>query len=173
MAGRGAKRTHGMSHTRPWVIWTDMKRRCKREHRDSFEHYGAKGVTYDPNWEKFQNFWKDMESGYADDLTLERVDPEKGYSKDNCKWVTQAEQARNKLKYKSNNTGVGGTYIHDNKGVPTLYAAVTDNEGVRRKKGFSLRKYTMELALELASEWLKDKRRLYGYGESHGKEDER
>lgn len=168
MAGiKGINLKHGMSHSRPWVIWTDMKRRCKNPDRSSFEFYGGKGISYQDSWEKFEGFWQDMEQGYGDELTLERIDPSGNYCKENCRWATKQEQPRNKKKYKNNNTGVEGTYIMMNKGVETLKAHISDN-GKRYTKNFSLNKYSLEEALALAKEWRIFMKEKLNYSAFHG-----
>ena len=86
---------HGMSDTRQYHIWQAMKTRCTNANQPNFERYGDRGITYDPHWEIFENFWKDMKTSYIDTLTLERIDNSKGYSKDNCKWATPHEQNMN------------------------------------------------------------------------------
>lgn len=164
---KGVNLKHGMSQSRPWVIWTDMKRRCKNEERKGFKFYGAKGVSYQESWEEFENFWKDMNEGYEENLTLERINPSEDYSKENCKWVTREAQAKNKKMYKNNNTGVGGTYLVSNKGVDTLVAHISDNRK-RYKKTFSLNKYSLSEALELAKLWRDGMKEKFNYSKFHG-----
>lgn len=86
---------HGMHNTRVNHIWRQMKYRCTNPNAPEYRNYGARGITYDPRWESFQNFVEDM--GIPDDkLTLERKDNNKGYSKENCYWATYKEQQNNK-----------------------------------------------------------------------------
>lgn len=92
MAGR--KPTHGMSKTRPYTIWRQMKVRCDRP--DSRLARWYKDISYDPRWAEFENFWDDMKEDYKETLTLDRIDSSKGYSKTNCRWATMKEQSRNR-----------------------------------------------------------------------------
>ena len=88
-----ANKKHGMHNTPTYISWNDMKSRCKYDYPVNRHHYG-KGITYDPAWESFENFYKDMgvrPEGYQ----LDRIDSSKGYCKDNCRWVTPAENVRN------------------------------------------------------------------------------
>lgn len=86
---------HGMSRSKIYSVWTNMKLRCENENDASYPWYGAKGVAVCPEWSSsFQRFYEDMgdpPEGYS----LDRIDVEGHYCKGNCKWSTSAEQARN------------------------------------------------------------------------------
>ena len=77
--------------------WRDMIRRCYNKNRRDYSRYGGKGITVCERWDSFDNFLQDMEDGFSDNLTLERIDYEKGYSPENCRWATYTEQNRNKI----------------------------------------------------------------------------
>lgn len=79
-----------------YVVWGSMKTRCDNPNSKSYARYGAKGVSYDPSWADFNNFYNDMHEGYEQGLWLDRKDGTKGYSKDNCRWVTPTESNRNR-----------------------------------------------------------------------------
>lgn len=86
----------GSSKTRIYGIWSNMKSRCNNPNNQDYGHYGGRGVTYDPRWENFAEFYKDMSSTYEDDLTLDRIDVNGPYTKDNCRWVSRLVQNNNK-----------------------------------------------------------------------------
>ena len=86
--------THGMSQTSTYHIWAEMKARCGNPNTRGYYLYGARGITYDPRWESFENFLADM-GERPKDLSLERVDNNGNYCLSNCKWATCLEQARN------------------------------------------------------------------------------
>ena len=88
--------THNMSRTRPYRIWSQMKARCDTPSSGSYGRYGKHGIGYTEEWSTFNGFWRDMQSGYSSDLTIERLDVNRGYSPDNCVWATRSVQARNK-----------------------------------------------------------------------------
>ena len=93
---RVGKGSHGMTGERPWVIWQDLKRRCRNPSDKDYRNYGARGIDMPDSWFKsFEAFWEDVRAGYSDDLTLDRRNNDKGYSKSNCRWVTNKVQLRN------------------------------------------------------------------------------
>ena len=88
----------GRSKERLYTIYKGMRNRCYRTSNNNYKNYGAKGVVMCDDWEKdyttFRN-WA-LSNGYEDNLTIDRIDNEKPYSPDNCRWVTYTRQARNK-----------------------------------------------------------------------------
>ena len=77
-----------------YTVWVQMKSRCNDPKRSNYKYYGAKGITYDEQWEYFKGFMKDMLLGYKEGLTLDRIDSDKNYYKENCQWISMAEQNR-------------------------------------------------------------------------------
>lgn len=99
---------HGLSGTRQYQIWNGMKDRCNNQNSDVYLSYGDKGISYDTRWEAFEYFWEDMGDGYSDDFTLDRIDPNGDYTKDNCRWVNKYLQAINKNTPVTNTSGTTG-----------------------------------------------------------------
>lgn len=87
---------HGMFGTSIYKIWTKMKVRCYQRTAKDYPRYGGRDIRMSEDWLTFENFYRDMGPTYKQGLTIERVDNLAGYSKLNCRWATQAEQARNK-----------------------------------------------------------------------------
>lgn len=97
---REAKTTHGLTNTVEYTIWCSMKDRCFNPKSVGFHNYGGRGITIDHRWLEpemgFLNFLEDMGARPSDDLSLERKDNDGPYSKANCKWATELDQACNK-----------------------------------------------------------------------------
>ena len=96
-----AARTHGHAnsrvsgyHNRAYGIWQAMKDRCSNPNRKDYKYYGGKGITFCLRWGSFENFLADMGEPPTG-LTLDRKDSSKGYSPENCRWATRAEQTYN------------------------------------------------------------------------------
>lgn len=88
--------THKMSRTALFKRWEGMKQRCENPNSTAFKDYGAKGVTVCDEWHNFDAFYQwAVESGYEPELTIERKNVTKGYSPENCTWVTRVTQNRN------------------------------------------------------------------------------
>ena len=95
---RGMHYVHGGSHTRLYRIWKGMKNRCYNPKQTGYERYGGRGITICEEWlNNYDAFrtWA-VASGYQDHLTIDRVDNDKGYSPDNCRWATYSEQIHNR-----------------------------------------------------------------------------
>lgn len=89
--------THGAAKTRLYQIWNDIKSRTGNPNNKRYNRYGGRGIELCKEWENFETFqqWA-LENGYREDLTIDRIDNNKGYSPKNCRWTTKAQQNRNK-----------------------------------------------------------------------------
>lgn len=89
------KHDHRTKRSRTYRSWESMLRRCRNKNSKDFVNYGGRGIVVCDAWMTFENFLRDM-GEVPDDMTLERVNNNTGYNKDNCKWATRKEQANNK-----------------------------------------------------------------------------
>jgi len=90
--------THGMCHTRVYAIYAGVKSRCRNKNNHAYSVYGGRGLTVCDEWLNDPQSFFDwaINNGYADNLTIDRKDNDKGYSPDNCRWSTAKEQSRNR-----------------------------------------------------------------------------
>lgn len=96
--GNTSRRTHGLTHNRFYKRWNDMVRRCYNQNEPAYRFYGALGITVCEEWRYSpESFIAWCESTYPNEqkLSLDRIDGSKGYSPDNCRWVTQIDQVHN------------------------------------------------------------------------------
>jgi hypothetical protein len=86
---------HKLGHSSIYKSWWGMRNRCLNVNSIDYKNYGGRGITVCERWLKFENFFEDM-SPKPVGLTLERINNDKGYSMENCKWATRTEQSRNR-----------------------------------------------------------------------------
>ena len=89
------RKTHGLSNHRAYKVYSSMRARCSKKNHPSYHRYGGRGIYVDSRWSTFESFWADMGSTWKPGLTIERVNNNGPYSRENCKWVTYEENQQN------------------------------------------------------------------------------
>ena len=99
--------THGKRKSRLWKVWSHMKQRCNTPSCKAYPNYGGRGITVCDDWnEDFQAFYSwAIANGYDGNApkgqcTIDRIDNDKGYCPENCRWVDMKVQNSNKRKPK-------------------------------------------------------------------------
>ena len=123
--------THGLSHSngkinRLYSIWIDMKKRCNNTKNKEYKNYGGRGIKVCQEWaSEYMAFheWA-INNGYSKELTLDRIDVNKDYGPENCKWSTWLEQGRNKRLSPKNTTGVSGVTWKKDRNLYTVRIGV-------------------------------------------------
>ena len=102
--------THGLKSNRFYGTWRQMKSRCFNPRNVSYIHYGGRGITVCEEWLDIKNFieWAERTHPNIEGVTLDRIDNNKGYSPDNCRWVNAYIQGTNQRMKKSNTSGFVG-----------------------------------------------------------------
>ncbi len=92
------KRKYETKNQRLYNIWHAMKQRCYDDRKREYKYYGGKGIKICDEWlsnfEAFQE-WS-LKSGYKSNLTIDRINAEKDYCPENCRWITQKENNLNR-----------------------------------------------------------------------------
>lgn len=89
---------HKLSHTKLWDTYYGMKSRCYDKTDKRYSDYGGRGIEICPEWlENFENFvsWS-LKNGFDDNLQIDRIDNDSGYSPQNCRWISIKENCRNR-----------------------------------------------------------------------------
>ena len=88
---------HGKTHTRLFYTWQNMMRRCRDPKNKEYGNYGGRGIAVCDEWKDFETFYAwATANGYTDELTIDRINNDKDYCPENCRFISIQEQQRNR-----------------------------------------------------------------------------
>lgn len=120
--------SHGMYRTTTYKTWRSMKERVLNPLNSNFKNYGGRGITICDEWKNsFLAFYRDMGPRPSKNHSIDRIDNEKGYSKENCRWATKTEQSRNQRVCSRNKSGIKG--VHWVEKIKKWHVKISTNEG--------------------------------------------
>lgn len=146
---KNSKTLHGMSGTPCYCVWSGMVARCHNENTQFYSEYGGRGITVCDRWREsegkgFLNFLEDMGERSSPKHWLDRKDSNRGYDKENCRWLLGSENKFNSRKQKNNSSGRTGVHRQRDKWRAKIY---------HNNKEISLGVYdSFELAVEAREE---------------------
>lgn len=98
VSSKNAKQRQFVPNKRLYGIWKGMKERCYNQESISYYNYGKRGIKVCDEWKNnFMSFYNwAIANGYREDLTIDRINIDKNYEPNNCRWITWKEQCNNK-----------------------------------------------------------------------------
>jgi hypothetical protein len=87
---------HNRNKHRLYNIWLGIRQRCNNPNNKNYDEYGGRGIKLSKEWDDYKEFYNwAIDNGYKKNLSIDRIDNDKGYSHGNCRWATMKEQSGN------------------------------------------------------------------------------
>ena len=139
---------HGFSRHKLYEVYVGMVERCINNEHKAYHRYGGRGITVCKEWAEDRGsfFTWAINNGYEEGLSIDRIDNDKGYYPDNCRWTTRSEQNINKY-YKKGKSGYKNIELINKK----YRVNLGRQKYVRKSKALSL-----ESAIILRDLWLEE-----------------
>lgn len=117
--------------------WEAMRQRCLNKKNEKYHVYGGRGITICTEWNSFETFYQwALSSGWEAGLTIDRIDGDKGYFPNNCRWVTNSENAKNKKPTRMVGSKNARTTLDDKKALE-IFNSKEDGVVIGKKYGIS------------------------------------
>lgn len=126
--------THRKTHSSEYYAWSNMIQRCTNPKNPEYKNYGNRGIFVCDKWRNsFQSFLEDVGEKPKKSYSLDRINNQDGYYKENCRWTDSYTQANNQRDRKNETTGIKNISYSNRD---DLYCVGIIRNGKRYRKQF-------------------------------------